>query len=117
MKSFLLAITIGLLAISSAGADTTITFDPLPGGQRIAIGGYTEGGMIFGDNSTVQTTIVADSGGIPSNGTAFLASCGICRPSLQPEGGGLFDLVGVDLGDGSTASDAATWEVLGNSEP
>ncbi|MEN8183404.1 MAG: hypothetical protein ABFS46_12810, partial [Myxococcota bacterium] len=43
--------------------------------------------------------IVADTGGVPSNGTAFVSQCGICRVSLHAVDGGLFDLAAVDLGE------------------
>ncbi len=95
----LLAIASGLLFANVSGAQTTtITFDSVDT-VRFMVGGYTEGGMLFPDVDRFQAQIRPDSGGIPSNGTTILQVCGICRPSLVAEDGGLFDLVAVDLGE------------------
>ena len=55
--------------------------------------------MVFGDVQSPGSVILADTGGVPSNGTAFVAQCGLCRVSLQTLDGGLFDLFAVDLGE------------------
>ena len=95
----LLAIASGLLLANAAGAQTTtITFDSVET-IRFQVGGYTEGGMLFPGVDQFQAQIRPDSGSIPSNGTPTLHVCGVCRPSLVAEDGGLFDLVGVDLGE------------------
>jgi hypothetical protein len=91
-----------VLWAAAASAQTTITFDPLD--ESIVIFGYTEGGIVFGDNGIYAdrgfgASITPDFGGIPSNGTAFISSCGTCVPSLQAADGGLFDLLSVDLGE------------------
>ena len=99
MRTLALALTIGWLVSSAAFAETTISFDPRPAGNRVGIEGYTEGGMVFDDVQSPGSVILADTGGVPSTGTAFVSQCGICRVSLQPIEGGLFDLVAVDLGE------------------
>lgn len=87
-----------LLWVCAASAQTTIGFDPRPQGP-LRIGGYVEAGMVFAADPEPGSTIAADSGGVPSNGTAFLLKCGICRPSLRPVDGGVFDLLSLDLGE------------------
>lgn len=104
MIRLLVALLLGALAAGAASAQTTITFDPRPPGDPadgvlVRIGGYTEGGIVFTASPEPGSAIVEDSGGVPSNGTAFLSKCGICRPSFAPVAGGLFDLVSVDLGE------------------
>ena len=99
MRTLSLVLTIGWLVNSAAVAQTTITFDPRPAGNRVGIEGYTEAGMIFDDAQSPGSVTLADTGGVPSNGTAFVSQCGICRVSLQTVDGGLFDLVSVDLGE------------------
>ena len=95
----LLAIASVLLLANVAGAQTTtITFDAVDT-LRFQAGDYTEGGMLFLDVDEFQAQIRPDSGSIPSNGTTILQVCGVCRPSLVAEDGGLFDLVAVDLGE------------------
>ena len=89
----------GWLVSSAASAETTITFDPRPAGIRVGIEGYSEGGMVFDDTQSPGSVILADTGGVPSNGTAFVSQCGICRVSLRPIERGLFDLAAVDLGE------------------
>jgi len=99
---FLVAI-VGVVFAASAASAQTITFDPPPEGPPIGnfvrIGGYVEDGLVFEADPEPGSIIVEDSGGIPSNGTAFLSKCGICRPSMRAVDGGLFDLVSVDLGE------------------
>ena len=95
---FFVAIASISLFVSAATAQTTIDFDPRPEGP-LRIGGYTEEGIIFSADPEPGSVIVDDSGGIPSNGTAFLSKCGICRPSLRSVDGGLFDLLSLDLGE------------------
>lgn len=99
MRSFLLASAIVSLVGSATLAETTITFDPRPTGGRAGIEGYSEGGMVFDDVQSPGSVIVEDTGGVPSNGTAFVSQCGICSVSLQTVEGGLFDLLAVDLGE------------------
>ena len=98
MRTFSLALTLTWLASSPVSAQTTVTFDPRPAG-RAEIEGYTEGGIVFHDVQSPGSVILADTGGIPSNGTAFVAQCGLCRVSLQTSNGGHFDLVAADLGE------------------
>ena len=50
MRTLSLALAIGWLVSSAAVAETTITFDPRPAGNRVGIEGYTEGGMVFDDS-------------------------------------------------------------------
>lgn len=138
-KNALVTLLIALGAVSTARAQTAITFDPRPAGSRVGIEGYTEGGMIFDDALSPGSVIAPGTDGVPSNGTACLSKCGLCRPSMQAVEGGLFDLsaldvgehlilgsgpvpttlsvTGVELEDGSTTSGDATWEVLGSFEP
>lgn len=102
MTRLLLASLSLVLCAAAASAQTTITFDPPDGSSFIF--GYTEGGIVFGDNGVFAdrgfgATISPDFGGIPSNGTAFLSTCGTCVPSLEAADGGLFDLLSVDLGE------------------
>lgn len=99
MRTLSLAMALGWLVSSAAIAETTITFDPRPAGIRVGIEGYSEGGMVFDDTQSPGSVILADTGGVPSNGTAFVSQCGICQVSLQPIEGGLFDLAAVDLGE------------------
>ncbi len=104
MKNVLLVTALGLLAAATASSGAMITFDPRPAGDPldgglVRIGGYTEAGMVFEASPEPGSIIVEDSGGIPSNGTAFLSKCGVCRPSLRSVDDGLFDLVSVDLGE------------------
>ena len=98
----LVAIASVLFHVTAAGAQTVITFDspegPLVGGF-VRIGGYTESGFVFSADPEPGSTLVEDSGGVPSNGTAFLLKCGICRPSLRSVDGSLFDLLSLDLGE------------------
>ena len=97
MKTFFLTALIACLQVSAASGQTTVGFDSVE--QQLSIAGYTEGGIVFDDESNFEAPIVPDRGGIPSNGTPYLSSCGICIPSLEAEDGGLFDLLGVDLGE------------------
>jgi hypothetical protein len=92
-----------LLLSSSAVAETTITFDPAPTGPLIGalvrIDAYSEGGLIFTADPFPGSTIHDDSLGVPSNGTAFVLKCGICKPSMQAIDGGPFDLLSIELGE------------------
>ncbi len=97
MYKLLLTTLVACLWVSAASGQTTIGFDSVE--QQLSIAGYTEGGIVFDDESNFEAPIVPDRGGIPSNGTPYLSSCGICIPSLEAEDGGLFDLLGVDLGE------------------
>ena len=86
MNKLLLTTLVACLWASASSAQTTIGFDSVE--SRTSIEGYTEGGIAFGDESNFAATIGPDTGGIPSNGTPFLSSCGICLPSLEAEEGG-----------------------------
>ena len=88
---------------SAASGQTTIGFDAVEG--RTSVVGYSEGGIVFDDESNFAAPIALDTGGVPSNGTPFLSSCGICLPSLEAEEGGLFDLLSVSLGEFLFAED------------
>ena len=79
MRTLSLTLTISWLVSSAALAETTISFDPRPAGNRVGIEGYTEGGMVFDDVQSPGSVLVADTGGVPSNGTAFVSQCGICQ--------------------------------------
>ena len=97
MSRPLLTTLVTCLWVSAASGQTTIGFDSV--GQRVSVAGYAEGGIVFGDQSRFAATVAPDAGGIPSNCTPFLSSCGICIPSLEAEHGGLFDLLDVALGE------------------
>ena len=97
MKYALSSTLICLLTSSGAVAQTTITFDHQL--ERVSIVGYSEGGVTFDDASDFDATVTPDIIAIPSNGTSFLSSCGICRPQIVASEGGLFDLLEVDLGE------------------
>ena len=91
------------LSVSVASAQTTISFDPGPEGPLVGgfvrIGGYVEDGIVFSADPEPGSIIVEDSGGVPSNGTAFLSKCGVCRPSLRSVDGSPFDLLSLELGE------------------
>ncbi len=87
------------LYVTAASAQTTITFDPHPEAEFVRIGGYTETGIVFSADPEPGSVIVEDSGGVPSNGTAFLSKCGICRPSLPSVDASPFDLLSLGLGE------------------
>ena len=86
MYKLLLTTLVACLWVSAASGQTTIGFDSVE--QQVSIAGYTEGGIVFGDESNFEAPIMPDSGRIPSNGTPYLSSCGICIPSLEAEGAG-----------------------------
>ena len=98
-KNAVFALLMALGTVSTARAQTTISFDPRPAGSRVGIEGYTEGGMVFDDALSPGSVIAAGTAGVPSNGTAFLSKCGLCRPSMQAAEGGLFDLFALDVGE------------------
>ena len=95
MKTRLSGMLVVFLWVSAASAQTTITFDPPPEGPLVGgfvrIGGYVEDGIVFEADPEPGSVIVEDSGGIPSNGTAFVSKCGICRPSLRTVDGGTIE--------------------------
>ena len=99
----LVAIVSVFLSVPAATAQTTIGFDPRPEGPLLGgfvrIGGYVEGGIVFSADPEPGSILVDDSGGVPSNGTAFLSKCGVCRPSLRSVDGSAFDLLSLDLGE------------------